>query len=316
MKNSVFIVVPIVIMATIYLFWPAEQNKQEADSVPTNSENIKKNKVRIIAEESLGDSTKEDKSSESKVEKPTAGEKKENQSSPESVSQYVESTGASQEFHDLDAMLDNQIEQIVANSELSDDDKEQITKIFAEHINGEDLLKAYKAELANEFSEEELEKLGELNSDPLIKRVREDNPFNDPRIREQVSEYFADIEKNPLSRERQEMVKEIANATKGAEFIVDISKTMMENLGKHLGAKGDAPTPEEMQSFTEQLREEAENSVISGISFQTRNLSDQEMKSYGENQTHPLVQRDQNIRKGVAKRVTARMYSEIGKVGQ
>ncbi|MFK7825795.1 MAG: hypothetical protein AB8G05_16700 [Oligoflexales bacterium] len=317
MKNLTLIIVPIIIIAAVYLFWPAKQVDEKTDLESTNSQTIKKNKIRIVAEERLEDS---DQNSQLGQATPNASgnstddSDKIEKSSISSVSRYVEKTGASQEFNDLDTMLDSQIEQLVASSDLSEEDKDQITKIFTEHINGDDLLKAYKAELVKEFSEEELQTLEELNSDALVKKIKEDNPLNDPKIGEQVSEYFAELQKNPLSPERQEMIKEIAKATKGADFIVDISQTMMENLGKHMGAKGDAPTPEEMQSFREQLKEEAEYAVQSGLSFQTRNLDDEEMQAYSKNQTNSLVQRDQNIRKGVAKRVTAKMFSEIGKV--
>ncbi|NRA47169.1 MAG: hypothetical protein HRU09_19645 [Oligoflexales bacterium] len=316
MKNSIFVIAPMLIAIVVYLFWPAEQaEKQEKPAAKLESS--QKNKIGIVAPEKIESSTEVAKRESNSVQRsPKIAEQiPDKKSSLESVSNYVEMTGVGQEFYDLDAMLDAQIEQIVASSELSEEEKEQITKIFTDHIKGDDLLSAYKNELASQFSEEELKTLGKLNNDPIMKKIREDNPINDPRIGEQISEYFSDLEKNPVSAERQGLVEEVAAATKGADFIVDISQAMMENLGKHMGEKGDAPTPEEIEQFREQLKVEAEASVKSGILYQTRFLNDEELKVYRDNQTHPLAQRDQNIRKGVAKRTTAAMFSEIGKVG-
>lgn len=318
MKNFVFIIVPVVIVGVVYFFWSSDQ-VSELDSSPKTPQSVEKKKINVVAEEKLD----ETKAADSFGEESAGGgngvsqdpQKLTKQSSGESVNKYVESTGVSQEFYELDSMLDAQIEQIVANSELSDDEKDQITKIFTEHIQGEDLLNAYKAALASEFTEEELESLSELNNDPLIKRIRDENPLNDPKIGEKVSEFFAGLEKNPISPEREKMIREIATATKGADFIVDLSEVMMDNLGKHLGAKGDAPSPEERQSFREQLRGEAEASVMSGLMFQTRSLNNEELKLYKANQTNSLIQRDQVLRKGVAKKTTSDMFSEIGKIG-
>ena len=316
MKNSILVIVPIVLVAALYLFWPAEQTRQPEPAVELEQKPEKK-KIRVVAEEKIDSSASKETGKSEHLQGSENDKVKSNasmQSSKESVDRYVEMTGVGQEFYDLDAMLDAQIEQIVASTELSEDEKEQITKIFTEHIKGDDLLNAYKASLAQEFSEEELKDLSDLNNDPVMKKIREDNPIGDPKIGEQVSEFFKELEKNPVSPERSEIIKEIAKATKGADFIVDISQSMMENLGKHLGEKGDAPTPEELQQFREQLKKEAEASVQSGILFQTRFLNDEELEAYRKSQTHPLAQRDQKIRKGVATKTTSAMFSEIGRV--
>jgi len=308
------IIVPVAVIALVYFLWfaPKAGKKDVIAKAPDGK------KVNLVvseknSEKGLGQFGESDKGKSSE-EKLLDANRPVKASKP-LVEKYIENSGIANEFYELDSMLDKQIEQMVAGSELSESEKEKIARLFVNHIKGEDLLEAYKEAFAREFSDEEVEQLMEINNDPVVKKVAEEAQMKgDPeQMREQVEEFFQDLSKNPASKEREDLVYKIAKSGKNAEFLADVTLGMVENLGQHLGPDDHAPSKEELETFRSQISEEAFGNVMSALMFQTRNLSDKELSHFGKLKSSDVSDRESELRKGVAKSKTSALFQELGK---
>ena len=236
-------------------------------------------------------------------------------SSSDIINRYVESTGVGQEFQDIDSLLDSQIEQVVHGSDLSAEDKEKIARIFQDHMSGDDLLNSYKSAMAREFTPEEMAQLSKINNHPVVKKLQEEGRQADlSKVNEQADEFFRELEKNPYSKEREELVRQAAQSENNAKFLSDLSFTMMESLGNQMNKEGDDLPDAEMKTLRETMDQGLAESINYGMKYQTRNFSDEELATLGKQKQNELAVREDSLRKKVAMDTVKKVFKEIGEV--
>ncbi|MCB9229540.1 MAG: hypothetical protein H6618_08010 [Deltaproteobacteria bacterium] len=239
----------------------------------------------------------------------------EKQAPAEMVEKFVELSGAASDFDQMDAMLDQQVEAILENTELEGEDREKLAQLFREGLSGAALLEAYKERIASEFTREEIAELIQDAQDPVMQEVQQQNArmmgLSQEEAEKEFEKFIRDSENTPVSEERNNAITSLAENAGQGEYIADLMLDMVDIFAK------DAPelthSPEQRAEMKEQIVQPFTESMKLGFRTQLQNVSDANVLKFAAMKGKPVQVRDVKIRQDVVRKSLLKLGKRTSK---
>lgn len=195
------------------------------------------------------------------------------------VERLVKTSGMAKRLTSMNAMIEQQLEALISDQELSEKDRSEFSKIFKENFDGQKLLAEYKQRLYENLSDQELEELESIYKDPNVIRYQQLNNdmMNISNMKENQDEFIEFMNyksQNPTSEDRQALINKLDKATNASEQTTMLSMEILKSFVKD----EDGPAGKEMEEeFLKEIKSAVTAQVQSGIEFTTRDMPDGEI---------------------------------------
>lgn len=195
------------------------------------------------------------------------------------VEQLVKTSGIAKRLNSMNAMIEQQLEALISDQELSEKDRAEFSKIFKENFDGQKLLAEYKQRLYENLTDQELAELESIYKDPNVIRYQQLNNdmMNIANMKENQDEFMEFMNyksQNPTSEDRQALINKLDKATNASEQTTMLSMEILKSFVKD----EDGPAGKEMEEeFLKEIKSAVTAQVQSGIEFTTRDMPDGEI---------------------------------------
>lgn len=225
-----------------------------------------------------------------------------NMASDQQVEQFIELSG----IEEMIESMPLQIQAISGQRQLTSKNpavEQQVMVLMSEAWYADEINAAITAHIKKNTSATELAKMLEWKKKPLMVKMTEaEAQANAPDFQANLMRYVATLQSTPPTPETREAISRFVDATKMADFMVDISSKVVESMAMaFMQASGEdtkqakADLADYMQTMIPAMRQQMEQQAILTSYYIYRDISNQELDQYSDFYQSKLGQKEMNV---------------------
>ena len=313
MKKAIIIGVIVALTGTGYILMNQKPHREQVQvdvEEAKEAQNTKKYNYNVVSQSQWGstsnataDSKRPDHSNSDVTNNQTAS-LDESKPRVKAVKKVIASSGIEQQFLGMNTMLEQQIELMLSDENLSDEETAQFLENFRKKFDGKRMVDELSAKILENMSENELQQLSEIYDDPIVSKFNQmDYEAMDlEQTQQDYLEFQKRLESEPLSAETVKYIKQIDEGTGASKHAAEFAVKMYNAYAED---SGETPTAEELKNIQNVLADQIQGE----IAYKLRDTPPEDQKHLAVRLTNEAVYKMNLLKKETTEKTVEEVYN-------